>query len=560
MILERAIRHYVSILSVAVLMAGCGRPTATYPTSESQAPLFSGMGSHGRIVSTDAELAQKYFDQGLTWAYAFNHDEAIKSFREAARLDPKCAMAYWGISLCNGPHINNPVMTPEQSKAAWEAIEKATALIGHANETEAALIGALTKRYAKEAPEDRKALDEAYAAAMQVVYASNKEDADIGCLYAESLMDLQPWDLWAADGAAKGRTNEVLAVLEHAMQIDPRHPGACHLYIHAVEASPGPERANAAADVLRTGVPISGHLVHMPSHIDVQTGRWAMASDQNVAAIKADKAYRKVSPKQGFNSVYMAHNHHFLAFSSMMEGRRNAALAAAKEMIAGVPPDFLAEQPQFIDPFMMIVHDVHKRFGEWDAILKLPEPDARLLVTVALHYFSRGIAYAAKGDTGAARQEQGKFREAVKRVPEDRVLAINPAHKVLAVAEHMLEGEIAFHEGKIEESVSTLRQGIEIEDTLLYMEPPEWIQSIRHTLGAVLVHEKRYAEAEAVYRQDLKNWPENPWSLLGLAKSLGGQGKTAEAAEAQKRFEKAWARADVKIASSCLCVPGESSR
>lgn len=205
----------------------------------------------------------------------------------------------------------------------------------------------------------------------------------------------------------------------------------------------------------------------------------------------------------------------------------------------------------------MIVHDVHKRFGEWDAILKLPEPDARLPMTVAIHYFSRGIAQAAKGDAGAARQEQGKFREAVKRVPEDRVLMINPAHKVLAVAEHMLEGEIAFHEGKIEESVSTLRQGIEIEDSLLYMEPPEWIQSIRHTLGAVLVHEKRFAEAEAVYREDMKNWPENGWALLGLAKSLRGQGKTAEADAVQARFEKVWSRADTKITSSCLCVPGK---
>ena len=551
----KRIRRLSSILSCGLMAAGCGNPTATYPTAESKAPLFSGMGSHKRAVSTDNELAQKYFNQGLIWAFAFNHDEAIKSFNEAARLDPDCAMAYWGIALCNGPHINNPVMTPAQSKAAWEAIEKAMARIKGATELEASLINALAKRYAAEPPEDRRKLDEAYAAAMKGVYAANEGDTDIGCLYAESLMDLQPWDLWTPEGAAKGNTNEILAVLERAMQINPRHPGACHLYIHAVEASPAPERANAAADVLRTGVPISGHLVHMPSHIDVQTGRWAMASDQNVAAIKADKSYRKVSPKQGFNSVYMAHNHHFLAFSSMMEGRRNAALAAAKEMIAGVPPDFLNEQPQFIDPFMMIVHDVHKRFGEWDAILKLPEPDARLPMTVAIHYFSRGIAQAAKGDTEAARQEQQKFRDAVKRVPEDRILMINPARKVLAVAEHMLEGEISFHEGKIEESVSTLRQGIEIEDTLLYMEPPEWIQSIRHTLGAVLVHEKRYAEAEAVYRQDLKNWPENAWSLLGLAKSLGGQGKTAEADQARRRFEKAWARADMEITSSCLCIP-----
>lgn len=554
---ERAFRLFASALSLAVLMTGCGQPTATYPTGDMKAPLFNGMGNHKRAVSTKNELAQKYFDQGLIWAFAFNHDEAIKSFSEAARLDPTCAMAYWGIALCNGPHINNPAMTAAQSKSAWEAIEKAQTLIGNANETEAALIRALSKRYAMEAPEDRKALDEAYAAAMKDVYEAHQNDVDVCVLYAESVMDLQPWNLWTHEGEAKGRTNEILAVLEHARQLDPKHPGACHLYIHSVEASSHPERANAAADVLRDAVPTSGHLLHMPSHIDVLTGRWALASDQNVAAIKADEAYRKVSPKQGFYSLYMAHDRHMLAFASMMEGRRAVALKAAKEMIERVPPSFLTEQAAFIDPVMMIVHDVHKRFGEWDEILRMPEPEKRLPVTRAMHFFARGLAFVAKGMVGKAKEEQVKFRAAVSEVPEDRIMMINPARKVLSVADHMLEGEIAFREGKVEEAVSALREGIEIEDSLLYMEPPEWIQSVRHTLGAVLVHERRFAEAEAVYREDLDHWPENGWSLLGLARSLKGQGKTGEADQVQKRFEKAWARADVKIGSSCLCIPGE---
>lgn len=549
--------RYVFPFAFALLAAGCGKPTATYPTAESKTPLFSGMGSHKRAVSTENELAQKYFDQGLVWAFAFNHDEAIKSFSEAARLDPDCAMAYWGIALCNGPHINNPVMTPAQSKAAWEAIEKALARIERANPLEASLINALAKRYAAEPPEDRKKLDEAYAAAMEEVYQANKNDPDVCTLYAESLMDLQPWDLWAQDGEAKGRTPEILAVLEHAMALNPRHPGACHLYIHSVEASPHPEKGNAAADVLRTEVPTSGHLVHMPSHIDVQVGRWALAADQNVTAIKADEAYRKVSPKQGFYSLYMAHDRHMLAFASMMEGRRNVALKAAREMIDRVPPEFIAEQAAFIDPMMMIVHDVHKRFGEWDAILLLAEPDETLPVTRAMHFFSRGLAYAAKGNVEAAKAEQAKFRAAVEKVPEDRIMMINPARKVLSVADHMLVGEIAFREGKIDEAVSALREGIAIEDTLLYMEPPEWIQSVRHTLGAVLVHEKRYAEAEKLYREDLEHWPENGWALLGLAKSLEGQEKTAEADQAERRFDKVWVRADLKITSSCLCVPGK---
>lgn len=548
-------RFLACLITLSASGAACTAPNKVAQTIDSAPQIFEGLGHHQRAITTASFEARDYFNQGLTWAFAFNHDEAIRSFREAAQLDPQCAMAYWGIALCNGPHINNPVMTGAQSRAAWEAIQKALALRDKASYPEARLIEALAVRYAAEPPSDRRKLDEAYAAEMKEVYELDINDADIGTLCAESLMDLQPWDLWTREGQPKGKTEEILAVLEHALVIDPRHPGANHLYIHATESSPSPEKGDAAAEVLRTLVPASGHLVHMPSHIDVQVGRWAKAADQNETAIRADAAYRKISPKQGFYNVYMAHNHHFLAFAAMMEGRSKVALDAARTLIATVPPEFLRDQPQFVDPFMMIALDVLKRFGRWDDILREPPPLKNLPITRAMHHFTRGLAYAAKGDLRRAAREQEKFREAVAKVPKDAVMAINPAHKVLAIADHMLAGEIAYRRQEIDEAVRLLREGVRLEDELLYMEPPEWVQPLRHTLGAVLVDAKRYAEAEQVYREDLKNWPENAWSLFGLAQCLDAQGQTAEAADVTKRFDTAWARADVKISTSCLCVP-----
>lgn len=549
-------RKTLAMLALCSLAASaCNRPIRSDAADDGPPPLFEGMGRYQRAIIPSSPEAGPYFNQGMVWTFAFNHDEAIRSFKEAVRRDPDCAMAYWGVALCNGPHINNPVMSAEQSQAAWEAIQKALALREKVSYPEAQLIEALSARYAATPPADRRKLDEAYADAMEKVYELDIHDADHCTLYAEALMDLQPWDLWTHEGQPKGNTLKIIALLEHAIKIDPLHPGANHLLIHAVEASPRPDRADASATTLRTLVPASGHLVHMPSHIDVRLGRWAMAAEQNEAAIVADAAYRKISPKQGFYSVYMAHNHHFLAFTAMMEGRSEVALDAARTMIANVPPEFLRDQPQFIDPFMMIALDVLKRFGRWDDILREPPPAKKLPITLAMHHFTRGLAYAAKGRIDRALKEQKAFKEAVDKIPQDAVMAINPAHKVLSIAEHMLAGEIAFRQNDIDEAVRQLRKGVEVEDSLLYMEPPEWVQPVRHTLGAVLLSAKRYEEAERVYREDLAKWPENAWSLLGLAKSLRAQDKTAEAGNLEKRFEKAWARADVKIETSCLCVP-----
>jgi tetratricopeptide (TPR) repeat protein len=524
-------------------------------------PLFDGLGDHHRAITTSSPEAQRYFDQGLTWAYAFNHDEAIRSFEAAAAKDPTCAMAYWGIALCHGPHINNPVVPEERAKAAWAALAKAQALApvgasGGLLAVERALVDALGRRYADPQPGDRRPLDEAYAAAMRTLREAYPEDVDIGTLSAEALMDLQPWDLWAKDGAPKGNTPEILEVLEGVLRADPKHPGANHLYIHAIENSPFPEKGNRSADVLRTLVPASGHLVHMPAHIDVQVGRWALAAEANVKAIEADRRYRERSPRQGFYRIYMAHNNQFLSFVAMMQGRSELAIQQAYTMIAGIPPEFIKENAAAIDGYLPIGMESQVRFGRWESLLKGEKPPEYLPITTAFWHLTRGIALAALGRIEEAETEQARFAEATTCVPLDATMAINNARNVLALAAHVLAGEIALAKKQIDVSIKELRAAVAIEDELIYMEPPDWLIPVRHTLGAVLVSAGRFEEAEKVYREDLEAWPENGWSLFGLAQCLKARGATEEAAKVQKRFEASWAEADVKPGSTCYCVPG----
>lgn len=543
-----------AITVVFIFTFGCHKPANQITDTGPQVEKLDGLGHHMMAITTTSPECQDMFNQGLTWTYAFNHDEAIRAFEAAARHDPNCAMAYWGIALCHGPHVNNPVVPPDRAKAAWAAVEQARAVKQHASYPEQQLIEAVAARYSSDCPADRRHLDEAYAAAMRQRYEMDINDADIGTLYAESLMDLQPWDYWAKDGSPKGSTTQIIELLEHVLKINPNHPGANHLYIHMVEASNNPERGIASADRLRDMVPLSGHLVHMPSHIDVQVGQWAKASDMNEKAIAADTKYRAMRPRQGFYNMYMAHNRHFLTFSCMMEGRGDAALKAAREMLAAIPQDFIDHQPAFADPFLTIEFEVLKRFGRWDDVLKLKKPRGQLPISMTQYHYSRGVAYAAKGKVDKARSEQREFLAAKQRVPKDALTGINNAHKVLSIAERVLEGEIAYREKRIDEAVAKLREAVAIEDDLLYMEPPEWILPVRHALGAVLVSAGRHAEAERVYRDDLKNWPENGWSLKGLATCLEARGATAEAEAVEARLRKSWARADIKPGSSCLCV------
>ena len=520
------------------------------------------LGRHGWAV-TGSPDAQRWFDQGQRWMYAFNHDEAVRAFSRATELDPSCAMAWWGIAICKGPHINNPAMDRPASEAAWVALRNARAHARSSTPVEQALIGALEARYADPSsatiPLDaaaRAPLDRAYADAMAEVHRRFPDQVEVEVLYAEALMDLRPWDLWSPDGQPRPETPRILELLESAMRRDPGHPGANHYYVHAIEASPFPERGEAAAARLRTLVPDSGHLVHMPSHIDVRRGRWNLAADQNAIAATVHDAYERRSPRQGFYRSYMFHNTHFRAYACMMAGRKAEAVAAARTMLASIPDGYYRDYAALVDPYAPIEAESLLRFGMWDELLALPEPREELPITRAMWRFARAAALAAKGNTAAARDEQRRFRRSVAAVPPGAMMAINPAEKVLRIADNMLEGEILFREGGVDESVERLRAAIEIEDTLAYMEPPDWAQPVRHTLGAVLLHAGRPAEAELVYREDLRRWPENGWSLHGLADALEAMDRDGESSSVRARATAAWSKADLKGGPSCLCVPG----
>lgn len=545
-------------ITTILTLAGCASPPPAIP----QAQLFAGLNDFSRPTSTDSPVARRYFNQGLAWAYAFNHEEAERSFRRAAELDPEFALAWWGVALVQGPHINFPAMTPERTQAAWDALQRARTLAPSAPPVERALIEALAARYADpdHAPTDRRPLDEAYAAAMSRVYAAFPTDPDVAALYSESLMDLQPWDLWTRDGVAKGNTTEIVQVLDHALTLDPDHLGAAHLMIHACEAGPEPERALAAADVLRSRTPISGHLLHMPSHIDVQTGRWRHAADQNIAAIAADARYRRLVPKQGFWTIYMAHNAHFLTFVNMMRGDESAARGAALTTLRTIPADYALANAPFVDAYHAIHNEVLMRFGRWEEILRAAPPASTFPIAGALHAYARGVAYAALGRIDAANAELAGFQAAVTRVPHDAAVNFNSAHTILRIAEFKLRGEIALAQGRPQDAIANLEQGVALEDTLSYMEPPDWMTPLRHTLGAVQLVAGDAAAAAETYRQDLQIWPENGWSLLGLEQALAAQGRLDEAGAVRVRLNRVWAGATPDLRTSCACVKPLSAR
>lgn len=528
---------------------------STAAAAEPKAQLFKNMGPHTRKVTTKSAEAQQYFDQGLTWMYAFNHDEAVRSFTRAAELDPGCAMAWWGVALCHGPNYNDPKMTDERSAAAWDALQKALAQIDDETPAERALIAALAHRYKKPWPEDRAELDQAYADAMANVWAAHMTDSDVGTLYAEAMMDLRPWKLYALDYTPAPGTDTIVTTLERVLQMDPDNPGANHLYIHAVEPSADPDRGIEASHRLDDMVHASGHLLHMPSHIYVKTGRWNEAITQNEKSLRSDAAYRKLSPKQLFQHMYMTHNAHMLAYAAMMSGREREAMAAARAMWNNVPPDVLTQVGPFIDRWFCSVYDVQKRFGRWDALLAEPAPPDYLPITTAVWRAHRAIAYAAKKDFENAKREQTVFREVYASIPEDLMSDNDAARKVLEVSEHFIVGEIALQQEKWDEAAEALEQAVEIEDTLTYGEPPQWLQPTRHTLGAVYLKSGQYANAERVYRADLAKWPNNGWSLYGLSRALHGQGKIDEASEVESQLATAWKYADAPIMTSCVCIP-----
>ncbi len=554
-------RYFLTCLSALLIVTGCAAPRPIPPGPAygevGRPQLFEQMGPHTRTVTTSSPEAQKFFDQGLNWLYAFNHDEAVRSFTRAAEIDPDCAMAWWGVAYAQGPNYNDTTMTSGRNAAAWSALQKALARTEKAAPVERALINALSHRYAENPPADRTKLDQAFAAAMAEVWAAYPEDSDVGTLYAESIMVQHPWKLYTCDGKpARQDTLTAVAVLERVLELAPNNPGANHLYIHAMEPSNDKERALPAADRLSNLVPVSGHLRHMPSHIYVQVGMWERSIDQNAKAMVSDERYRSLSPEQGMQHGYMTHNAHMLAFSAMMIGREREAMAAARAMWANVPPEVLEQVGPFFDAWMCSVYDVQKRFGRWDELLAEPAPPSYLPTTTAVWRAHRAIAYAAKKDFDSAEREYKAFRAAVKAMPEDpRWETHEMAMKFLAVSDRFVAGEIALQQGDWDQAARLLEQAAALEDELGYGEPPLWLQPVRHTLGAVYLKAGRFAEAERVYRRDLAQWRENGWSLYGLSRALEAQGKTDEARRVRQQYERVWAGADQPITTSCKCIP-----
>ncbi|MEJ2085125.1 MAG: hypothetical protein P8Y44_05520 [Acidobacteriota bacterium] len=549
--------------TLVVMVLGCGpRPENSQTTADRESPLeteqvgpvLEGMGDFHHPISTDNEMAQRLFDQGMVLAYGFNHLEAERSFREAARNDPECAMCYWGIAFVRGPNINS-MMDPESVPVAVEAMRKAEELAAGASEQEQAYIAALSARYVEDPPEDRSELDRRYADAMREVTAAYPEDLDAATLFAASLMDTTPWDYWEADGSPKPITEEIMTTLEGVLAQDPDHAGAAHFYIHAVEKE-RPKLAEAAADLLGDVAPGAGHLVHMPSHVYLRVGRYHDSTQANLDAVEADDSYITQCRKQGLYPIaYMPHNWHYIWYSASVEGRKELALDAAREMSDRVDIENLREpglgavQHFWITPLYGYV-----RFGEWDEILAAPEPDEDLIYPRAVRHYARGMALLRTDRLDEAKQELEQLETLAMDPTLEKVTVwdLNTTAALVDIAVEVLTGEIAAAENDFDTAIDALNSAMELEDELTYDEPPPWHQPVREVLGAVLLEGGKPAEAERVYREDLQKFPENGWSLLGLQQSLEAQGKTDEAAETAARFDTAWQFADVTLTSSRL--------
>jgi tetratricopeptide (TPR) repeat protein len=539
-------RFVFSLTLGAIVLFSCASPLAGSGGG------LQHLGHHSFKVTTSRADAQLAFDRGLTLAYGFSHYAAEQEFRRALQVDPNCAMAWWGIALVNGPHINFPIVPPAKAQVAWDALLNAKRLANRTTALEQALINSLSSRYANPQPEDRSSLDSAYAEAIRQVWHSFPENADAGTLFAEAAMDLHPWDLWN-QGEPQPWTPEILATLVRVLQIDGKHPGANHLYIHALEGSPHPEKAVASADRLRNLVRDASHLVHMPAHIYARVGRWEDAATANREAMKADARYRNAYPRPEFYAMYMAHNAHFLAFVAMMRGRSQEALRCARIMVDGVPKEFLKDYAPIADGFMIFVSVALMRFGHWEEILTAPQPDANLPLSRALWHYTRASALNALNRQDEAQSEKAAFEKAAAAVPKDWRFGNNSAADILAIASRVLEGEMSAKQGHLEPAIQALQDATQLEDKLMYDEPPDWIQPVRHTLGAVLIRAGRASEAEKVYQEDLQRYPGNGWSLLGLGDALHRQGKDSEANQAEARLKSVWATADIKPTFTCYC-------
>jgi tetratricopeptide (TPR) repeat protein len=549
----RTLRHMMAI-GVALAAASCTASPAPKPAGP-KAPLYDNLGNHHAAITTTSPDAQKYFDQGLTLSYAFNHAESIRAFRQAAALDPGCAMCYWGVAFAYGPNINAPI-TEDAAKAAYQAIEQARTAGAGAPDKERAYIDALARRYAADPKAERAPLDRAYADAMREVAKRFPDDLDAATLFAQSLMDTSPWNYWEKDGSPRPFTNDVLSSLESVLARKPDHIGAIHLYIHAVEASPNPGRASQYADKLGALVPGAGHLVHMPAHIYLRTGRYNDASVVNQHAIKADDAYFKgdaVAGNMMYQVGYYPHNIHFFVAAASMEGRQADALKAAEDVRARMHGDMLR------DPGMggMVQHMnltplyTKMRFGMWDEVLAEPAPPADLPFMTAMWHAARGLAHAAQGRLDEAEAE----RAAVAKAKDDPSLktlgvsSVNFASSIVGIAHEVLAGEIETRRRRADLAARHFAGAVAIEDNLTYMEPPDWPVPVRQLQGAALLELGRAKDAETAFRDDMKKFPDNGWSLSGLQASLEKQGKTSDAAAVKARLDQQWKMADIQVAA-----------
>ena len=547
---------------------------------------YYNLGDYSRKITTSSEEAQRWFDRGLNWCFGFNHDEAIACFKRALEADPNCAMAWWGIAHASGCNYNKPWEAFDEEDAnssvaaAFEATERAERLAASATPVEQALIDALTARYPQATPgEDMDAWNDAYAEAMRKVHTAHGGDLDVASFFAEALMNRTPWALWdlktgkVAEGAD---TAEAARVLEAAMarQDGDRHPGLLHMYIHLMEMSPHPERALKAGDNLRDLVPDAGHLQHMPTHIDVLCGHYATVVASNTAGIIADRKFLEREGALHFYSLYRCHNYHFKIYGAMFLGQRGPALEAADEMIRTLPEELLkVESPpmaDWLEGFIPMKMHVLIRFGMWRDIIDTPLPENQDLfcTTTAMIHYAKGVAYAASGDVESAEREKAAFEAAVIRVPDTRYVFNNTCLDILAVAAEMLNGELEYRKGNIDQAFAHLRKSVELDDNLPYDEPWGWMQPTRHALGALLLEQGRVEEAEAVYRADLGldetlsracQHPDNVWSLHGLHECLTKLGKAEEAKYVKLRLDLAEARADEPISASCYCRMAKAS-
>ncbi len=545
-------RWQIFILSIFFTISFSLFSSTSGKAIQTTAPLFTGMGDHHHSITTKSAQAQRYFDQGLILAYGFNHAEAARSFRQAIQLDPDCAMCHWGLAYVLGPNINAK-MEDDAIPESYAAMQQALQLAKNSSKSEQAYISALAKRYTNKPLEDRSSLDLAYAEAMEQVTQQDPDDLDAATLYVEALMDTMPWDYWTEEGEPKPATQKVLDTLESILQRERNHPGANHLYIHAVEAV-RPQQGVAAADRLGNLVPGSGHLVHMPSHIYIRVGRYHDAAIANQKAIAVDNDYITQCHAQGvYPLAYVPHNHHFLWFAATLEGDSQLATEAGKNVAAMVDPQMMREPGMgTLQQFYSVPLFTMIRFGQWDEILAVTQPKADLKYPTGLWHYARGLAYANQGKITQAQQELEELDLLAHdpELEEVTIWDINTTQNILKIATEVLTGEIATKQDKYPSAIAHLRQAVELEDALNYDEPADWSTPARQYLGAALLNNKRYAAAEQVYREDLAIYPNNGWSLFGLVQSLKAQKKDSEAQTIQQQFESAWQYADVQLTAS----------